>query len=168
MKPIERWLDILDYEGYYQVSNAGRVRSLDRIINGRKFTGKLIKPLNKRGYMQVNLKKAGTSRFIAVHRLVLQAFIGPSKLTVNHKNGVKADNRLENLEYCTIGENHKHAFRTGLKNHKGENHSQAKLTNADIHAIRKDSRLQKEIAKEYGIIQQTVSDIKRKKRWSHI
>lgn len=112
----ERWLPVLGYEGLYEVSDLGRVRSVDRMEHGanwqcphgfmRTRRGKLIKPLLKRnGYLQVNLYKDRKMRSRAVHRLVIEAFRGPSDLTVNHINEVKTDNRLCNLEYMTAGEN---------------------------------------------------------------
>lgn len=111
----ERWLPVVGYEGFYEVSDYGNVRSVDRTFIGRnhncdsfevRIRGKVLKPLRKRnGYMQVNLYRDGQVRSCAVHRLVMEAFCGASELTVNHINEDKADNRLCNLEYMTTGEN---------------------------------------------------------------
>ena len=112
----EHWLPVLGYEGLYEVSDLGRVRSVDRMERGanwrcpqgfmKRRRGKLIKPLIKHnGYFQVNLYKDGKMRCRAVHRLVMEAFCGPSNLTVNHINEIKTDNRLCNLEYMTQSEN---------------------------------------------------------------
>lgn len=123
----EIWKDIVGYEDYYQVSNKGRVMSKDRRIkscspNGRIIKGILRKPLIVRGYMSINLqdKKGGKSTRNGIHVFVAQAFLpNPNnKLEVNHINGVKSDNRVENLEWCTRQENVRHAIDTGLHKHQ--------------------------------------------------
>lgn len=119
----EIWKDIKDYEGYYQVSNQGRVKSLKRTItkcNGVKMPVHekiLINSMSEHGYHRVSFCVNSKKIDRLVHRLVLAAFIGESKLHVNHKNGVKTDNTLKNLEYCTQLENNNHQ-QTVLKNRK--------------------------------------------------
>lgn len=106
----EIWKDIPGYEGLYQVSNLGNVKSF--------FTGKLLKKLpHSTGYLAVVLYKDRTSKRRTVHRLVAMAFLPnpESKLTVNHKNGNKHDNSVDNLEWATHKENQRHAVKTGLK-----------------------------------------------------
>ena len=117
----EIWKDIVDYENLYQVSNLGRVRSLDRIIvdsrNVRKFKGvDLKKHKKKSGYLTVQLKH----KDFQIHRLVAKAFIPnpDGKPQVNHKDGDKQNNRVDNLEWCTCEENINHAYKSGLKNGK--------------------------------------------------
>lgn len=108
---MELWKDIKGYEGLYQVSNLGRVKSLK--YNQQNFE-KVLKPnIHKNGYAFCILKGKGKS----IHRLVAEAFIPnvQNKPTVNHKNGIKTDNRVENLEWSTYGENLKHAYKTNLK-----------------------------------------------------
>ena len=107
---MEVWKDIEGYEGIYQVSNLGRVRSIDRINNkGKRNKGALLKlGVNKRtGYVRVGLCKFGARKGKSVHRLVAQAFIdNPNGLgTVNHKNENKQDNRVENLEWMSLQDN---------------------------------------------------------------
>lgn len=101
----EIWKDAVGYEGLYQVSNLGRVKSLNFNHTGNE---RIMKPtLKKTGYYSVKLWKNGKSKHINVHRLVAEAFLGsiPKGLVVNHLNEIKTDNRLENLEICTIKEN---------------------------------------------------------------
>lgn len=109
----EMWKDIIGYEGLYMVSNLGRVKSLDRYVRNqhnsfskRLVKGRLLKPFSSgAGYLMVCLSVSQIHKKEYVHRLVAKAFIGISDLTVHHKNDVKSDNRLSNLEYCTQKEN---------------------------------------------------------------
>ena len=126
----EIWKPIKGFEGYYEVSNLGNIKSLPR----QKFNGKgyytlgerLLKPAHdNKGYERVTLNINGKSSTKKVHRLVAQAFVPnpENKEQVNHKNGVKDDNRAENLEWVTNGENQIHANATGLrKSSKGAEH----------------------------------------------
>lgn len=107
-KEIEIWKPIKGYEGFYEVSNLGRVRSLDRVIeysNGRRiFTkGKILKPiLNYHGYLTVNLKRNSTIKVCQIHRLVMLNFVENTfnLPMINHKDECKTNNHISNLEYC--------------------------------------------------------------------
>lgn len=126
----EQWKDIAGYEGLYQVSNLGRVRSLDREDSGgRKRKGRVLRAGNVCGYPFVNLSKNGQQHVVRVHRLVAEAFLGPCPegLSVNHKDCDKANNRADNLEYITHSENIRHAAENGLL---------GKLTREQVQAIR--------------------------------
>jgi hypothetical protein len=122
---IEIWKDIDGYHGVYMVSNFGNVKSLDRKVNQilsngkiriQSYKGIIMKPIvSKFGYLMIMLNN-GKSKNCSVHRLVAKAFIPnpENKKEVNHKNGVKTDNRVQNLEWCTHSENIHHAHKTGL------------------------------------------------------
>lgn len=99
----EIWKDVIGYEGFYQVSNLGRVRSLDRISFGRKQKGGILKPTKKRdGYMYVTLCNENGHKKHLVHRLVAQSFISnPNNLPfINHKDEKPVNNCVTNLEWC--------------------------------------------------------------------
>lgn len=108
----EVWKPIPGYNGMYEVSNNGRVKSY---YNGKV---KLLKPyVNDNGYIVYTLSKNGKSKRKRIHRLMMKAFVGidPDRPVVNHKDGNKLNNTLDNLEWATSSENNKHAFATGLK-----------------------------------------------------
>lgn len=119
----EVWKDIPEYEGYYQVSNLGNFRSLDRVINYRNgltrlYPGKslLLEP-TKDNYRRIVLMKGGIKVRYMAHRLVAITFIpNPDNLPyINHIDGCKSNNVVDNLEWCTASENIQHAIRTGLQ-----------------------------------------------------
>ena len=126
---VEIWKDIKGYEGLYQVSNLGRVKSLSiyrkNSVCEYYSKEKILKPLkDKGGYLNVRLWKNKKGKTIKIHRLVACNFLEntENKRDVNHINGIKTDNGVENLEWCTCSENIKHAFDTGLKkSNKGVN-----------------------------------------------
>lgn len=110
----EIWKDIAGFEGLYQVSNLGNVK---RLISERVFEERLIgRSIDRYGYVKRVLSKGGKNHCFTEHRLVAMAFIeNPiNKRTVNHKNGIKTDNTVENLEWNTNEENHQHARKNGF------------------------------------------------------
>lgn len=109
----EKWKDVPGYEGMYQVSDFGRVKSIDRLTKNKWgsffLKGKILKQYsNKQGYFQVKFCKNRNEKTYFVHRLVLKSFVGDSILVVNHKDFNKSNNNLKNLEYCTHSENVRH------------------------------------------------------------
>lgn len=118
----EIWRDISNFEGRYQVSNSGKVKSLERKVNGKLNSKVTVKERymklqkNHKGYLAVILHKNRKAYHKMVHRLVADAFIPnpDKKLQVNHINCNKKDNRVENLEWCTQEENMNHAKAHGL------------------------------------------------------
>lgn len=123
-------------------------------------------------YMKVSL---GKKVVVNVHRLVALAYIPnpDNKPMVNHINGIKTSNTVDNLEWVTQKENAEHAVKEGLYNSaKGDTHCCAKLTTSDIHEIRDLLRYtkfyQREIGEFYGVGKGTIGDIKRGKNWKHI
>lgn len=121
----EIWRDIKGYEGLYQVSNFGRVKSLKRTIKGRKYQSKHLSiQKGKDGYERIMLYNSSGHKGMTVHRLVALSFIpNPNnKKCVNHKDGVKTNNKENNLEWVTHSENMKHAFTKGLNAVSHENH----------------------------------------------
>lgn len=122
---METWKPVLEYEGLYEVSNYGNVRSLNY---KKQHYIKLLSKYDCQGYDAVKLTKNGESKRWLVHLLVMNSFYGKSEnLEVNHKNGNKKDNNIENLEYCTRSYNVKHAYDNGLKFAiSGKNHPKAR------------------------------------------
>lgn len=113
----EEWRDINGYEGYYQASNTGKIRSLN--YNHTKKTKVLKGGLDKDGYRLHVFCVNGVRKTVKSHRVILETFKGLSKgkPMVNHINGIKNDNRLENLEWSTNKDNQLHAYKIGL--HRG-------------------------------------------------
>lgn len=119
---MEEWRDVKGYDGIYQVSNIGNVRSVTHTTvykDGRvgHYEGKMLTPQNgNNGYKFVNLSKNGITNNVDIHRLVAETFLpkDDERNVVNHKDGNKHNNTVENLEWVTYSENSKHAVRTGL------------------------------------------------------
>lgn len=110
----EIWKDIPNYQGLYQVSNYGKIRSLDHYSNNHFYKGRVLKPYgNGKGYLLVKLCKNGHIKAFQVHRIVANAFLPNrnKKLQVNHLNENKKDNEVTNLEWCTAKQNSNYGTR---------------------------------------------------------
>lgn len=173
----EEWRDVDGLEGFYQVSYLGRIRSMDRVLiskrySNKKVEGKIMKGYDNKGYLMAKLCKANVCKGMLIHRLVALAFIPnpENKPDVNHKNGIKTDNRVVNLEWSTESENTQHAHRIGLMPiRKGEKSGHVKLTDNQVLEIRsiKGKKLS-DIALEYGVAKATVHAIITRRNWDHI
>lgn len=148
---VEEWRDVVGYEGIYQVSNLGHIKSLDRMVNssyGSKMVikGRMISPIdNGKGYKCVSLCKDGKIRRTYIHHIVAQAFIAnPDGYSeVNHKDEDKSNNRVDNLEWCTRRYNCNYGNRNDL------------CSKTYVHPKRKVMRL------ETGVIYESMSDAAR-------
>ena len=177
---MEEWRSIPDYEGYYEVSNLGRVRSVERLVpHARhgltKQQSKILRPAITDGYYKVALSMDRRLRSFRVHRLVAQAFIdNPSELPeVNHKDGDKLNNNASNLEWCTHAQNIQHAFDNGLSVAlRGATNGNSKLTEESVLAIRSEYDYGKvtlmQLAGKYGCSKRNVLDIVHKRIWKHL
>lgn len=183
---VEIWARIDGYEGYYEVSNTGKVRGLDRFLpfknksGGRTTKGRVLKPHdNGSGYYYVSLYLNGKKKNKLIHRLVAECYLeNPhNKETVNHKDGDKGNNHVGNLEWLTQRENNAHALLNGLTP-MGEDRSNSKLRDYEIEEIRRlynspenkgkkylpRKYSQSNLAKMYGVSFQHISDIVNGKR----
>lgn len=171
----EIWKSVEGYEGLYEISNLGNLYRLEYITNrGRKIKGKLMNQyLNYKGYIQVYLIKEGKKFTTTIHRLMAIAFIPnpDNKPQINHLNGIKNYNKLENFEWCDNSENQLHAFHTGLKKYpKGELNSNTSLTEELVNIIKQEYNSGgkiPELSKKYSIELQILRNIIYGRTWTH-
>lgn len=162
----ERWRRVPSWERY-EASTLGRVRVVAPDASNRnRYLLHVLAPGCSRGYAHVTLYQNGKRKIWLVHRLILHTFVDPdpARRCVNHKNGVKTDNRLSNLEYSSPAENYRHALRE-LKHQPafGERHWNARLPDSAIPQIKQriaDGATHQVIAKEFGTSIGTVSRIR--------
>ena len=167
----EEWRSVVGYEGWYEVSNLGRIRNVKK--RQGTVVGRMMSPsTNRHGYSYVCLRQDNEQKTALVHRGVMAAFVGPCPdgLETNHKDGIKGNCQRSNLEYTTSSENQRHAYRLGLKtpwDERGEKNPYAKLTESKIHNIRRRLKheTQTAIAKSVGMSRAAIGLIANGKTW---
>jgi hypothetical protein len=170
--PNEEWRDVVGWEGLYQVSNLGRVAGLRerRDISRRR----ILKPVLKNaGYWQVSLQLGPEKKGCTIHRLVACAFLGSpeDRRQVNHKDGDKQNNALENLEWVTCSENMSHAAALGLVNYAvGVRNPQHKLTEDQVREIRslRGVLSQRTLGARFGVSNTTIRRIQHGQMWKSL
>ena len=175
----EQWRTIPGYEGSYEVSDQGRVRSVDRVVhcaaskhhpNGRirRFPGRLLKgDRDKDGYIHVLLHCAPSKERKAVHQLVLEAFVGPCPpgQECRHLDGKRARNALDNLCWGTPAENGQdRADHNSMP--RGEGHHKARLRVIDVLEIRASEERGVDLSSRFGVSAAQISSIRKRKTWA--
>lgn len=166
---METWKKVIDFPEY-EVSTLGNVRRITAAQGTR--AGKLLKPYNSCGYLKVCLISGERKRKVAVHRIVLETFTEQpnGKLDCCHWNGIRTDNRLENLRWASRSENMKDAKRHGTLA-LGERNGHAKLTGEKVQRIRelrKSGIKITDMAKMFNVSSWTISDVCAHRNWRHI
>lgn len=170
----EIWRDVPGYIGRYQVSNFGDIKSVDRFCRSR-YSMRICKgvPLKKfndgSGYWYVNLSNGKSAKKIAVHRIVLMAFIGPPMANQQacHNDGVRSNSRLSNLRWDTAKGNmaDKTAHGTSAI---GEKNPQSVLTEKQVLEILKSKQSSLKLAPTYGVASSMIRAVRLKQNWAHI
>lgn len=167
---IEEWRAIPGWEGCYEASSMGRIRSLVRGGKHRQYGGGEIQPIpTSNGYLCVNLKKIGTRKQYTVHRLVLLAFRGAPPLSSDgcHQNGNRQDNRIENLRWDTRKANIADKVLHGTQQ-IGERNGNAKVTADIVRQMRESTKSIREIALEFCVSETSAASICKGKSWKHV
>lgn len=159
-----RWEKVPGFD-YYEVSDTGLIRNVHhRIIcrNGviKTVPEHILKPcIARNGYLMISLWKGNKPRYLYMHRLIAKLFIpNPDGFpVVNHRNGIKTDNSLGNLEWTTYSGNNTHAYRTGLKT------KSKKLGANEVETIRASNKTGRELSREFGVCEATISAVKNHK-----
>ena len=163
---MEKWLPVVYFEGLYEVSDLGRVRSVRR--------NRLMKLEGVKGYRRVMLSVDGVTARHFVHAMVMRAFVGPCPPghEINHKRGDRSDNRLSMLEYVTPSQNNKHAYDVLKKvPQAGSKHGMSKLTEAaarEIRDLRANGSRLTELADAFGVSITTISEACNRRHWTHV
>lgn len=171
----ERWRPIPGHDGWYSISDFGRVRRERGGTN--TWPGRiLVSTRDGAGYRKVVLSHQGDKTKCRIHQIVLLAFLSPcpAGMQTNHKDGDKTNNRLNNLEYLTPKQNTRHAREVLGIDHRrfGETHGRSKLTNDQVQQIRSMCKSgeyrQRRIAQLFGVSEACVSMLVRRLSWSHL
>ena len=167
--PEERWAPIPGFEGWYDASDLGNVRRMKAYAT--TFIGRILKVDTSADYYRVTLSKNNEQHRFTVHGLVAMTFLGdcPDGKQINHIDGVKTNNRADNLEYVTSSENQQHAYDTNLRiPPRGETQGLSKLTEKNVHEMRSLFGLEpyKTIAARFGVTASNVCMIATGRSWA--
>jgi hypothetical protein len=180
---IETWKPVVGWEGYYEVSSLGRIKRLPLKITClskqgnpclKKWKGGFLSPhINKDGHFYIGLCKNGERKILKVHRIVAEAFLVPvpGKTHIDHIDANKLNNTPSNLRWCTHAENIRYGWETGCYNNVGSKHPLSKLTEEIVKQIKieiANGGRNYIIAKQFGISQQNVCDIRKGRLWTHV
>lgn len=175
----EEWRPVVGYEGFYEVSSLGRVRSVDRIVTRRsrngleypaRLRGQLIRGILNKGYLRVALSRGcRPQRLVLIHVAVLRAFVGdaPPMTEAGHRDGKRLNNVLSNLYWISRLQNAADRDKHGTTV-KGTSIAQHKLTDESVRAIRRDSRAGWRVGADYGVSKTVIQNIRNGKSWKHI
>jgi|688.fasta_scaffold36874_10 hypothetical protein len=179
MNGQEVWKDVVGWEGFYQVSSLGRVRSVDRVITqksrwgiqNRLMRGKILKACScTNGYLFVALSKPGTKpKPNLIHRLVAFSFHGHPSAghEVCHNNGIRTDNRVINIRWDSRKSNHSDKATHGT-DLRGEKNPMCKLNTQKVTDMRSSTLTLRELSEIYGVTEGTISKIRNMKAWSWV
>ena len=152
----ENW-KALPFADHIEISDLGRIKTKRGISRGAE---------NSKGYLNKTIAVNGERMSFKVHRLVMLCFVGPSNLDVNHKNGIKSDNRLVNLEYCTKQQNNLHACRTGLNPPvTGERVGNSKLKEHQVFEVYESKESDSALGRKFGVSSNAIRYVRIGKLW---
>lgn len=172
---FEEWRPIPGYEGYYEASNVGRIKSITHLKKNKQVHHGQMRRyyITNAGYLCVDLYGQQGHKKATVHSLIALTYLGnpPNSYEVNHRDGNKLNNNINNLEYVTRSQNVKHAishklFKPNIP--KGSKHGMAKLTESQVRAIRQSILPYHLLAIQYNISRSTIERVREHKGWLHI
>lgn len=180
LNDAETWSPVIDFEGLYEVSSLGRIKSICKVIK-RVYRGtqsnyvnseKVLKPWPAtNGYLCISLRKNGKTFVFRLHRIVAESFMGrcPKDMEVCHNNGIRNDTSLKNLRFDTRSNNHRDKINHQTDN-RGHRHPLSRLSESDVKKIisLKCAKTKTEIAREFNVTVGHISEIHRGKKWGHI